>query len=64
MLSPYASTYLSFLLLTSHDHQLGRGMHDFQFLENGGGIVGEEHLLQMIDDHLVVPARSERRLHR
>lgn len=37
-------------------------MHDFEFAEDGGSVVGEDHLLEMVDDDLVAAIRSQRRL--
>lgn len=38
-------------------------MDNLEFAEDGSGIVGENHLLQMVDDNLVAAIRSKGCLH-
>jgi hypothetical protein len=40
-------------LLTSHNQQLGSGVNNIQFTENGRSVGGQDHLLQVVDDDLV-----------
>lgn len=37
-------------------------MDDIEFAEDGGGVGGEDHLLQMVDDDLVAAIRTQRGL--
>lgn len=39
-------------------------MHDVEFSEDGGGVRGQDHFLQVIDDDLVEAVRAERGPHR
>lgn len=45
--------YLSFLLLRGHNQELGSGVNNLELANNGGGIVGHEQLLHMVDNDLV-----------
>ena len=38
-------------------------MDNLEFAEDGGGIVGEDHFLEVVDDQLIPPVRPERGLH-
>ncbi|KAI6767184.1 hypothetical protein HG531_011544 [Fusarium graminearum] len=55
-------THLGFLLLTGHDKELGGGMNDFEFSEDGSSVGGKNHLLQMVDNDLVAAIGAERGL--
>lgn len=37
-------------------------MYDFEFAQNSGCVVGQDHLLQMVDDDFVAAIRTERGL--
>lgn len=37
-------------------------MHDVELAEDGGGVVGQDHFLEMVDDELVAAVRAERGL--
>lgn len=39
-------------------------MYDVEFSEDRGGVVGQDHFLQMIDDDLISSVRAQGRLHR
>jgi hypothetical protein len=49
-------------LLTGHDEELGGGVDDVEFAEDGGGVRGEDHLLKVVDDDLVATVGTERGL--
>ena len=34
-------------------------MHDFEFSQDGGGVVGQDHFLQVVDDEFVSAIRTE-----
>lgn len=57
-------THLRILLLTSHNQQLSRGVHNIQLAENRRSIRGQNHLLQVVDDDLVAAVRTQGSLHR
>ena len=38
-------------------------MHDFQFPQDGGGVVGQDHFLQVVDYQFVAAVGAERGLH-
>ncbi len=37
-------------------------MHDVEFAEDGGGVGGEDHFLEVVDDDFIAAVRSERGL--
>lgn len=37
-------------------------MHNVELAEDGGGVGGEDHLLQVVDDDLVAAVGAQRRL--
>ena len=56
--SLFLDLYLLLLHLRSQDHHLGRGVLDLQLPDDGGGVVGDEELLQVVDHHLVHAVRA------
>lgn len=54
---------LGLLLLTGHDDQLGGGMDDIELVEDGGGVGGEDHFLEVVDDDFVAAIGAEGGLH-
>src|SRR5690242_9458458 len=47
--------HLCLLLLTGHDQQLRRGVHNLEFPQYCGSVGGKDHLLQVVDDDLIAP---------
>lgn len=52
-------SYLVLLLLRRHNKQFGSRMHYFQFFHDGGRIIRDKELFQIIDDHFVHSYRTQ-----
>jgi hypothetical protein len=50
------------LLLRRHDKELGSRVLDLELTDHRGGVVGDEELVEVVDDHLVHPVGAKRRL--
>lgn len=45
--------------MTGHDQKLSGGVDDIELAENGSGVRGQDHLLEMVDDDLVTAKGTE-----
>lgn len=54
--------HLGLLLLRGHDEELGGGVDDVELAQDRGGVGGEDHLGQVVDDDLVAAVGAERGL--
>ena len=53
---------LCFLRLRRQHDQLGGRVRNLKLLHDGGGVAGDEQLVQVVDDHLVHSCAKQRRV--
>ena len=56
-------TYLTVLDLRELDQNFSGRVLNLELLEDGGAIIGDGHVADVVDEHLVEALRSERGLH-